>query len=168
MRRTQEIVRGLARLARRPQSRTPRPAGDSMKTEPWATDDPLADAPRINVGPAVVADLNTLRAANRPVVLSDGEQELVVMIPVEQYRAQQLALARQRAEAGARQTATAASVARSAVLDPSEIDALLADWDHSQAPAPVGPVGQSAGPGGDRGRSVRLSDPPRRRSRSRR
>lgn len=167
MRRTRQIVSGLTRLARRPQSRSPRPITEpeppESRPEPepieahpegCSPDDPLADAPRVKVNPAVVSDLEALRAADHPVVLTDGAQELVVLVPVEQYRALQATLARLRAEQSAQQTVSAA---RTAVLDPAELDALLTDWDHSRGPGPVGP------PTADRVRPVRISDPPQRR-----
>lgn len=118
----------------------------------WSTDDPLEGAPRIAVGPAVVDDLEALRAADRTVVLTDGEAELVVMVPVEQYRAQLLALARHRVEES---NAQALATGRDAVLDRDELDALLAEWDHSQGPRPQRPPADGKMP-------VRLSAPPRR------
>lgn len=121
----------------------------------WSTDDPLQDAPRIAVNPTVVADLETMRAADRPVVLTDGESELVVMVPVEQYRAQLLALARMGVEDS---NAQAVSTGQQAVLDPDELDALLAEWDYSQGPRPAPSVTR------DESDSVRLAAPPRRRS----
>lgn len=114
-------------------------------------DDPLRATPRIPVGGAVVADLETLRAAERAVVLTDGQTDLVVMVPVELYRAQLVALAHHVAGRG---NAAAASASRHAVLDQEELDALLSDWDHSRGPRPVGPVGS------DPPRKARVSDPP--------
>ena len=150
MRRTRKIVRELTRLARRPQSKSPRATRDVMSERERAAD-PLAGAPRITVSPAVVADLQTLRAADRAVVLTDGENELVAMVPVAQYRAQLAALANlEAADPGA---------STESVLERDELDALLADWDHSQEPRPLGP------PTADRVRAIRLSDPPRRRVR---
>lgn len=153
MRRTDQIIGGLNRVGRRPRPLTSRPERGPMSRR-WPSEDPLESAPRITVGPAVVEDLKALRAGERPVVLSDGEQDLVVMVSVEQYRAQLLALARQRTEES---NAQALSATQKAVLDPDELDALLADWDHSRGPRPAGP------PGLEKGRSVRISDPPGRR-----
>jgi len=154
MRRTKQILRGLAQIGRRAQSGPGSVRGAT--TNDWSMDDPLARAPRITVSPAVVADLLSLKAADGPVVFTDGEHELVVMVPIEQYREQLLALARYRAEEG---NAQALSTARSAVLDPEELAALLSEWDHSRKPHPVGP------PTADGVRAVRLSDPPQRRVR---
>ncbi len=155
MRRTKQFVRGLARIARRPQSMSPRPSRGVMSER--RTPDPLEQAPRITVSPAVVADLAALRASDRPVVLTDGERELVVMVPVEQYRAE---LARLAQLADKTPTGPADSV--ESVLERAEVDALLADWDHSQGPRPLGP------PTADRVRAVRASDAPPRRIRRRR
>lgn len=154
MRRTEQVIDGLARVGRRPQS-VMTPVERGAMSRPWPSEDPLEDMPRVAVGPAVVADLKAMRTAERPVVLSDGEEDLVVMISVEQYRAQLLALDRQRA---GESNAQALTTTQQAVLDPDELDALLSDWDHSRGPRPAGP------PPLDRTRAVRISDPPGRRN----
>ncbi|MEZ4436360.1 MAG: hypothetical protein R3F65_28505 [bacterium] len=97
-------------------------------------------SPRIAVGEDVATDMARIRASGRPVVITDGEQELVAVVPIELYREMLAALAHLETEA------TAAHGPRHTppVLEPDELDALLAEWDITDAPRPVLPPADDA------------------------
>ncbi|MCB9528154.1 MAG: hypothetical protein R3F65_02485 [bacterium] len=103
----------------------------------------LLMSPRIAVGEDVAADMRRIRAGGRPVVITDGQQALVAVVPIELFR--ELIAVVSGDEHRPHATPP--------VLEPDELDALLADWDVSQPPAPLLPPSD--------GRSVRDSEPPR-------
>lgn len=105
----------------------------------------LLMSPRIAVGEDVAADMRRIRASGRPMVITDGQQALVAVVPIELFRE---LIAAVSGDDGDRQPRVTPPV-----LEPDELDALLADWDVSQPPAPLMPPSE--------GRSVRDSEPPR-------
>lgn len=81
--------------------------------------------PRVSVGREVVADLNILNDGGRDVILTDGERDVVALVPIERYRLL-LALAEQAIEDPGAST--------EAVLDRGEIDLLVAGLDDTTPP----------------------------------
>lgn len=99
------------------------------------TESTLLMSPRIAVGEDVATDMARIRATGRPVVITDGEQELVAVVPIELYREMLAALAHLESEPTADHTPRHTPP----VLEPDELDALLAEWDVTGPPRPVLP-----------------------------
>ena len=92
-------------------------------------------SPRIAVGEDVATDMARIRASGRPVVITDGEQELVAVVPIELYREMLTALAHLETERSSEHL----PLHTPPVLEPDELDALLAEWDITDAPRPMLP-----------------------------
>lgn len=97
-------------------------------------------SPRIAVGEDVATDMARIRASGRPVVITDGEQELVAVVPIELYREMLAALAHLETE----RTSEHTPLHTPPVLEPDELDALLAEWDITDAPRPMLPPADDA------------------------
>lgn len=107
----------------------------------FLVDSTLLMSPRIAVGEKVAAELHRIRASGQPVVVTDGAHELVAVVPIELFRQMVQALARDDAGEGrpAHRAVPAPKPVLAPVLEPGELHALLAEWDVTQPPAPLGP-----------------------------
>lgn len=121
---------------------------ESMPHRP--SESTLLMSPRISVGEEIAADMERIRASGRPVLITAGREELVAVVPIELYREMLTALARLEVDRGEhvpRHTPP--------LLEPDELDALLADWDVTGPPRAVLPPDDE--PGGRREQLVAAS-----------
>ena len=114
--------------------------GSEPAMSAFLVDSTLLMGPRLAVGEEVAAELHRIRASGQPVVVTDGAHELVAVVPIELFRQMVQALARQDARQDAREDAGEGRRSHR-VLEPGELNALLAEWDVTQPPAPLGPPG---------------------------